>query len=77
VINSKDTKEDVNLIGQTADVFIEYYNDNIPATFPHATHKALNAFQKQYPSLFEEDRKWNINKHRKKFMDWLVSHKDS
>jgi hypothetical protein len=76
MINSTKPKIDVNLIGKSAEVFIEYYNKNIPDSFPQATQKNLSAFQAQYPSLFEEDGQWIINKHRKKYMDWLVSHSD-
>ena len=73
----KDEKEvDENLVGKSADVFIEYYNQNIPDSFPSATEKNLEEFQTQYPSLFKNGSKWVINKHRKKFMDWLTSHHD-
>ncbi len=76
MINSTESKEDTNLVGKSTKVFIEYYNDNIPDAFPHATHKSLKAFQAQYPSLFKEDQEWIINKHRKKFMDWLSSYRE-
>ena len=60
--------------GVTSEVFIEYYNENIPDSFPRASLKALSAFQSRYPSLFKEDGHWLIEKHRKKFMDWMVSY---
>ena len=77
MIHSTDSQQDTNFIGTSTEVFIEYYNKNIPDTFPHATHKTLKEFQTQYPSLFKEDRKWTINKHRKKYMDWLISHSEA
>jgi len=76
VITSQEQETDVNLVGQGAEAFIEYYNKNIPTAFPHATRKSLKEFQSQYPSLFGDSGEWIINKHRKKYMDWLVSHSD-
>ena len=68
---------DPNLIGLSAAGFGEYYNRNVPNNFPHATPKALAEFHKRYPALFKDDDKWIINKHRKKFMDWLVSYREN
>ena len=68
--------QDPNLIGTPADVFAGYYNINIPRGFPRATSKTLAEFQKKYPSLFKEDGKWSVTKHRKKFMDWLVLYRE-
>jgi len=76
VIKSTNTEPDETLIGTSPKGFIEYYNKNIPDTFPVATIKTLNAFKAQYPSLFKEDGQWIIQKHRKKFMDWHASHSD-
>ena len=76
VKNNHKTIDDTNLTAQTAAVFIEYYNKNIPATFPRATTKNLDEFRSQYASLFKESNDWTINKHRKKFMDWLGSHRE-
>lgn len=57
-------------------VFMDYYNRHIPASFPHATEKALKAFKKAYPALFVESDKWSIDRHRKRLMDWLPSFKE-
>jgi hypothetical protein len=73
--DKKNNLQDSNLIGTSVDAFADYYNKNIPRDFPRATPKALAEFHKSYPSLFKDD-KWIINKHRKKLMDWLVSHGD-
>ena len=74
MINKKDKEQDANLVGSSTEVFIQYYNENIPDAFPRATLKTLGEFQALYPSLFKENDEWIINKHRKKFMDWLSSH---
>ncbi len=70
----KSTEQDINFIGVTASVFTQYYNDNVPKTFPRATLPALLRFQAAYPGLFNGNSEWTINKHRKKLMDWLASH---
>lgn len=69
-----EAEDDINLTGKSTAVFIEYYNKNIPEAFPRATFSNLNKFQAQYPSLFKKNGDWIINKHRKKLMDWLVTH---
>ncbi|MFA6493621.1 MAG: hypothetical protein WCT49_01090 [Candidatus Paceibacterota bacterium] len=61
----------------TVEVFIEYYNKNIPATYPKATEKALAAFRVSYPGLFEKGESWSIDKHRKRLMDWLTSYHEA
>ena len=53
--------------------FSERYNKLIPAWLPQATESKLNEFRSIYPLLFKEDG-WSIEKHRKRFMDWLVTH---
>ncbi|MEK7081729.1 MAG: hypothetical protein AAB905_00775 [Patescibacteria group bacterium] len=73
MINKSNNQPDANSIGTSNAVFIQYYNENIPATFPHATAKTLDKFQASHLSLFKESGEWIIDKHRKKFMDWLVS----
>jgi hypothetical protein len=74
--NKKSDLQDPNLIGTDADEFAEYYNKNIPQNFPRATRKTLAEFHERYPLLFKEDGKWIIDKHRKKFMDWLTSYRE-
>ncbi|HLD26280.1 MAG TPA: hypothetical protein VJC05_04540 [Candidatus Andersenbacteria bacterium] len=74
--DEKSDVQDPNLIGTSADVFVKYYNENIPQNFPLATLEALAEFRKRHPSLFKADEKWIIHKHRKKFMDWLISHRE-
>jgi len=54
--------------------FAETYNETLPLGFPHASNKALQKFQTSYPLLFKNDNSWSINKHRKRFMDWYMTH---
>lgn len=56
--------------------FSKTYNKLIPDWYPQATESKLNEFRSTYPLLFKEDG-WSIDKHRKRFMDWLVTHRDS
>lgn len=51
--------------------FREYYNDNIPKSFPKATPDDLKEFKSTHSSLFEGTKGWVIEKHRKRLMDWL------
>ena len=67
---------DTNLISVPATVFIEYYNRNIPESFPQVTLKTLEKFRASFPALFKKNDKWIIDKHRKKLMDWLASHRE-
>ena len=57
-------------------VFLEYYNQNIPESYPRATPKALEQFQAAYPALFQNNEEWSIDKHRKRLMDWLPSYRE-
>jgi hypothetical protein len=51
--------------------FIESYNKNLPDRFPQATLENVTAFQKAHTSLFSGKNPWTLDRHRKKFMDWL------
>jgi hypothetical protein len=51
--------------------FLNSYNKNLPFKFPSATEAALLKFKEVYPSLFKGNVSWSLDKHRKKFMDWL------
>jgi len=67
---------DPNLNSTSASEFVAYYNNNIPTGFPRATLNKLAEFRQSHPMLFKEDDKWIIDKHRKRFMDWMVSHQE-
>jgi len=77
VINKINNEPDINSIGTSTVIFVQYYNKNIPDAFPRATLKALEKFQALYPSLFKENSEWTVNRHRKKLMDWLASCKET
>lgn len=76
MINKGPELPDVNLVGTTTALFVDYYNENIPDAFPRATLKALLKFQEKFPALFKGKGDWTIEKHRKKLMDWLASYKE-
>jgi len=64
---------DPNLISYSIDSFVEYYNKNIPASFPRVTVDDLVSFKQTHQSLFVGKGDWTIDKHRKKLMDWISS----
>ncbi len=72
----KDIGPDLNLVGKTLSVFVQYYNQNIPDAFPRASVRALEKFQETHTELFKESDEWTIEKHRKKLMDWLTANKE-
>ena len=76
VIDKNKTLPDVNAIATPVADFIRYYNENVPAAFPHATTKILERFKTLHPSLFKGNGEWTIDKHRKKLMDWLASYRE-
>lgn len=59
------------------EVFLESYNKNIPADFPHASIAILKKFQGVYPALFKHGDTWSIAQHRKRVIDWLSSYRDA
>jgi hypothetical protein len=72
----KSTEPDLNLVSVKTKDFVQYYNENVPDTFPRASIYTLEKFQDTYPGLFGKDKEWTIDKHRKKLMDWLSSHSE-
>ena len=57
--------------------FLESYNKSAPSAFPLASEETLKEFQEAYPSLFKNKNARSIDKHRKRFMDWISSRKES
>lgn len=57
-------------------VFVESYNRTIPLHFPRVSIGVLKQFQSAHPTLFKGEGEWSIEKHRKRLMDWLVSHRE-
>jgi len=56
---------------RSIDDFLTSYNKNLPAEFPRATPYFLSKFKEIYPALFSGSSSWSLDRHRKKFMDWL------
>jgi hypothetical protein len=67
-------EQEVNFDELSLEEFILYYNQNIPASFPKATKEALEEFQETHDSLFEDNKAWTIDKHRRRVIDWLPSY---
>ncbi|MEK7650207.1 MAG: hypothetical protein AAB367_04610 [Patescibacteria group bacterium] len=55
--------------------FLESYNTSIPTGFPKVSLENLKDFQRLHPMLFKNKDEWSIEKHRKRLMDWLPSHR--
>ena len=70
----KDPQLELNKLHTTIDVFIKSYNQTLPQGFPIASVSTLKKFQESYPLLFKNKSEWSIEKHRKKLMDWLLTH---
>jgi hypothetical protein len=68
-------QQEFNERGVSVAVFLDYYNKNIPESYPHATVESLKKFRSLYPALFQNNEEWSIDKHRKKLMDWLPSYR--
>jgi len=64
---------EINFTGKSLAVFVQYYNQNIPAQSPKASVEALERFKADHAELFKDSNEWTIDKHRKKVMDWLTS----
>lgn len=73
---SRNPDEEINQMDTTLLVFMEAYNKKIPKDFPVATISLLKKFQLAHPKHFKGENNWSIDKHRKRFMDWLSLHKD-
>ena len=69
-------KRDPNIIptyevSMTAAEFMESYNQNMPAHFPHVTTAILEKFKLAHPSLFKAKGAWSLDQHRKRMIEWL------
>jgi len=69
---------DINSVKTTLADFIEYYNQNIPQSFPRASFKHLEKFRATHAGLFDGSKdEWTVDKHRKRLMDWLSSYDET
>ncbi|MBI4132304.1 MAG: hypothetical protein HY474_01595 [Candidatus Sungbacteria bacterium] len=75
-MRTRDYERERNELATPILVFLESYNQKLPAGFPRASVAALKQFQTAYPTLFKHGDAWSIDKHRKRLMDWLASHRD-
>ena len=77
-MRNKEDKErqEQNETPVTLEVFLEFYNQNIPSSFSPVTITKLKNFQEAHPMLFKRKDKWSVTQHRKKLMDWLFSNPD-
>jgi hypothetical protein len=53
--------------------FLASYNASIPVAFPRASAADLEEFATVNGRLFSTPGEWSLEKHRKRFMDWLPS----
>ena len=74
--SKKDLELEMNKVSTSLAVFMDSYNRTMPESFPRATVAAMKEFQRTYPLLFKNREEWSLDKHRKKFMDWHLSHRD-
>ena len=74
--SKKDLELELNKVGTSLLVFMDTYNKTMPDNFPRATPAAMKEFRRNYPLLFKNTEEWSLDRHRKKFMDWHLSHRD-
>lgn len=72
----KNVQDEANFIPKPLSAFVQYYNQNIPASFPRASAKILQKFKETHEELFKEGSEWTVDKHRKKLMDWITSNRE-
>ena len=72
----RNIQQELNEAGTTSMIFMESYNKNLPQGFRIASLKILEKFQAAHPMLFKDGGEWSIDKHRKRFMDWISSYND-
>jgi len=62
---------DASLLQISLPEFLEYYNKNIPASFPRASTMLLKKFKEGHVALFKNGDFWSLDQHRKKVIEWL------
>ena len=70
----QDPLEEASRMTMSAAVFLASYNESIPASFPRASLVSLREFATINGRLFATPGEWSLEKHRKRFMDWLPSY---
>lgn len=56
---------------RSLDEFLELYNESLPASFPPASAALLEEFRKTHGTFFKSAKRWSLDLHRKRVMDWL------
>lgn len=69
-------KKDPNVIEPhekvlTTAEFLESFNDNMPAGYPHVSLAQLEKFKADHQSLFSNSGGWTLDQHRKRVIHWL------
>jgi len=70
----KNIEQEISQIIVTTSAFVASYNRDIPKGYPEASVENLEQFYKAHPLLFKNGRKWSMDRHRKRVMDWLASY---
>lgn len=60
-----------NEVPLSADQFLESFNANMPAGYPHVTTQILEKFKQAHPNLFKDANTWTLDLHRKRMIEWL------
>ena len=71
----RDDELKLNQIGTSLVTFMESYNKSLPSHFSRVSAKELEEFQSLHAILFKHGDEWSIDRHRKRLMDWLFSHR--
>lgn len=53
------------------DEFIESYNELFNVPSDDATRGLCKLYKNEHPNEFKTTAEWSIEKHRKRFMDWM------
>ena len=51
--------------------FMDNFNQNMPAGYPHVTSAILARFKANHLPLFKGSGAWSLDQHRKRMIEWL------
>lgn len=51
--------------------FLDSFNANMPAGYPHITLELMKRFKLSHPALFKAPNAWSLDLHRKRMIEWL------
>ncbi len=75
-MHNKKEELELSQIEMPLAAFLASYNESIPSGFPRASVATLKKFQAGHPTLFKHGDSWLIAQHRKRLIDWLLTHRD-